>query len=246
MVIYLDAAATMPVIDGVTTRIAENLESRWGSVSGAHQVSLSAKNLLEEARERIAESLDVAPDSIVFTSGATEALNLVIQGFGRAHPDARIFYSSIEHAAVKEAAEYRKSHGHNIETLSVDNSGQLLLDQLDDISEGDLVCVMPVNNEVGVVNDVEAIAEKVHERGGYLLLDCVQSFYAYEPATMCEIADFVVYSGHKLGGTTRRRNVGGKEPKTSRSFEFWRTSRVGIASRYNSGILGRRVCFCFY
>lgn len=199
-VIYLDAAVTVPTSDEVRDRMSQTLENSWGNVSGAHQVSRQAKNLLESARENFSRNLGIEPDNLIFTSGATESLNIAIQGFGRKHPQACILYSEIEHPAVIKPAQYFAEHGHDTFALKVNSSGIVDLDQLDRVKEGDLVCVMPVNNEIGVVNDVFEIAEIVHERGGYLLVDCVQSFYAFEPRALCEIADFAVFSSHKLGG----------------------------------------------
>lgn len=198
--IYLDAAVTVPTSTDVRNRISQILAENWGNSSGAHQVSRKAKNLLEEAREKFANSLELSPENLVFTSGATESLNMVIQGFGRAHPDATIFYSSIEHPAVVKPAKYFSQHGHEAVSLEVNSSGILNIDGLQNIQPGDLVCVMPVNNEIGVVNDIEKIAQIVHEKGGFLLLDGVQSFYVFEPKFLCAVADFVVFSSHKLGG----------------------------------------------
>ena len=198
--IYLDAAVTVPTSTHVQERMNQVLRESWGNVSGAHSISRSAKNVLEEARERCAKNLGVSPDNVVFTSGATEALNLVIQGYGRKNPQASIFYSAIEHPAVTKPAKYLREHGHKVVELGVDDSGIVNKNELDGVSFGDLVCVMPVNNEIGVVNDVKEIAKIVHGKGGVVLLDCVQSFYVFEPSQMCEYADFAVFSSHKLGG----------------------------------------------
>lgn len=198
MVIYLDAAATMPIREGVSDRLARILEKAWGTVSGSYSVSHEAKNLLEDSRERLSRALDIRPDSIVFTSGATESLNMIIQGFVRAHPESTFFYSAIEHAAVINTARYLTSQGRRATEISVDGNG-IIVGSLDEVTAGDLVCVMPVNNETGVVNDTVALCRLVHERGGYVLLDCVQSFYACDPVDLCRSADFVVFSGHKIG-----------------------------------------------
>ncbi len=198
--IYLDAATTVPTNSAVQNRIAKTLSQTWGNVSGAHQVSRAAKNVLEAARENCAGLLGVEPDNIVFTSGATEALNIVLQGYSRAHPNARIFYSAIEHPAVTKTVQYFSTIGHESLVLSVDDSGRVNQSELDQVQPGDLVCVMPVNNEIGVVNDVRSIAQTVHERGGVMLLDCVQAFYVCEPRELCEFADYAVFSAHKLGG----------------------------------------------
>lgn len=198
--IYLDAATTVPTTSSVRDRISYTLENTWGNVSGAHSVSRDAKNVLESARENCAGILGVAPDNVVFTSGATEAINIVLQGYCRAHPDARVFYSAIEHPAVTKTVHYLSTLGYEAIQLSVDSSGIVNHSELDQVLPGDLVCVMPVNNEIGVVNDVRAIAEIVHTRGGVVLVDCVQSFYSFEPRELCDLSDYAVFSSHKLGG----------------------------------------------
>lgn len=198
--IYLDAAVTVPTSPETRELISSDLEKTWGNVSGAHSISRQAKNMLEDSRENFAINLGVSPDNIVFTSGATESLNIVIQGYGRAHPNATIFHSAIEHPAVMKPAKYFSEHGHNVVSLEVDANGVLKFEQLDMVQPGDLVCVMPVNNEIGVINDVIKISEFVHERGALLLTDCVQSFYSFDPKVLSEISDFAVFSSHKLGG----------------------------------------------
>ena len=198
--IYLDAAVTVPTSEAVRELMSRTLQESWGNVSGAHSASRKAKNVLEEARENFANNLGVSPDNVVFTSGATESLNIAIQGFGRAHPQATIFYSAIEHPAVSKPSQYFSKRGHEVVSLGVNSSGILNIEELENVQPGDLVCVMPVNNEIGVINDVEKISKIVHERGAYLLLDCVQTFYAFDPKYLCGIADFAVFSSHKLGG----------------------------------------------
>ncbi len=198
--IYLDAAVTLPTSTDLQDRLVHTLSTTWGNVSGVHQVSRAAKNLLEGSREKCALLADVSPDNIVFTSGSTEALNIAIQGYGRAHPDARIFYSTIEHPAVSKPAQYFGMHGHETIALSVDSNGVINTNELEQVQPGDLVCVMPVNNEIGVINDIRILSKIIHERGGLVLLDAVQAFYSFHPQEICELSDFAVFSGHKLGG----------------------------------------------
>ena len=198
--IYLDAAVTMPTSADLQERLVCTLRTTWGNVSGAHHVARAAKNLLEQSREICAQRLGVSPDNIVFTSGSTEALNIAIQGFGRAHPDARIFYSAIEHPAVSKPAEYFGMRDHEVTALSVDSNGIIDTNELEQVQPGDLVCMMPVNNELGVINDVRTLSNIVHERGGLVLLDAVQAFYSFHPQEICELSDYAAFSGHKLGG----------------------------------------------
>lgn len=192
--IYLDAATTLKPSQAVILRAKNALENSWGNVSGTHQISRDAKNLLEEARENCSNVCGVSPENIVFTSGATDALNIVIQGFARAQKDANIFCSTIEHDAV-----YKTCKSLHANFIEVNELGEVKIDQLYQVSVGDLVCVMATNNETGVLQDLEIIANLVHEKGAFLLVDAVQSLYSFEAKSICDIADYAVFSGHKLG-----------------------------------------------
>ncbi len=198
--IYLDAATTVPTSEGVRERMDQVLSKVWGNPSGSHAVSRSAKNLLEQAREQCADICGVKPDQIVFSSGATEALNLVIQGYFRSNPDSRFFHSAIEHPAVAKTAEWIKKSGIETIEIPVNSNGIVDLGFLEQLHSNDLVSILPVNNEIGVCNDVEAISEIVKNKEAKLLLDCVQSFYSFDVRKLCSLSDFAVFSAHKLGG----------------------------------------------
>ena len=192
--IYLDAATTLKPSDDIVSRAKNALENAWGNVSGTHGISREAKNLLEAARENVSIVCGVTPENILFPSGATDALNIVIQGYKRSHADAKIFCTKIEHDAV-----YKTCEALDAKFINVDEQGRVKTEELEEIHSGDLVCVMAVNNETGVVQDLESIANIVHEKGALLLVDAVQSFYAYDAKTICDLADYAVFSGHKLG-----------------------------------------------
>ena len=142
---------------------------------------------MEEARNRIKAALDWN-GTIVFTSGATEAIDIVVR---RAKAGSRIV-SSIEHAAVlRSASEARQ--------IKVEDEGTLDLEDLDSaLAESDrpLVAVQAVNNETGVIHPIDAVAERVKSAGGLLLVDCAQSAGKL-PIPDC---DFAVVAAHKLGG----------------------------------------------
>jgi cysteine desulfurase len=202
-VIYLDAATTLAPNNVVIERAQEFLENSWGNVSGGHAISRKAKSKLESAREEVANVCGVQPDNIVFTSGATDALNIVIQGFARnveSGSKSRILCSNGEHDAVKKTCDYLGDKTIDVINLDIDSNGSLILDQLDAVNAGDLVCVMAVSNETGIIYDIEAISNIVRQKGAFLLIDAVQSYYAFEASAVCELADYIVFSGHKLGG----------------------------------------------
>ncbi len=184
---YLDWAATAPLHPAAAQAMAAaalRLQSgEWANPSSVHAPGRAARRALNAARDTIAAALRTPADSLVFTSGGTEALALAING---ADAGPRLV-GATEHAAVLEAAREAWK-------IPVDASGQV---QLPPLPDGALVAVQQANNETGVLQDLAAIAEAVHAVGGRLVADCVQSAGKMPlPAA----ADFIAISAHKLGG----------------------------------------------
>jgi len=184
---YLDWAATAPLHPAAAHAMgsaALRLQSgEWANPSSVHAAGRAARRALTSARETIAAALRVPADSIIFTSGGTEALALAMNGTDAAPR----LVGATEHAAVLEAAA---GSWH----IPVDASGQVRLPPLPD---GALVAVQQANNETGILQDLATIAEAVHAAGGRLVADCVQSA-GKMPLPMA--ADFIAVSAHKLGG----------------------------------------------
>lgn len=190
--IYLDHQATTPLAP-------EALEAMlpWLSGPGAvgfanphsmHRAGRAAAAAVEVAREQVAQLLPKG-GRVIFTSGATEALNQAI----RAVPRGAIAYSAIEHSAVVNAA---LASGAECRELAV--SGEGLVDPAVAIPEGvGLVAVMQVNNEIGTIQPVARLAERTHEAGALFLCDAVQGAGKLPPP---EDADLVAITAHKLYG----------------------------------------------
>jgi cysteine desulfurase len=184
--IYLDHAATTPILPEAAAAIAAAC-SAWANPSSAHAEGRAAFAALEEARRRIAAALGWA-GTIVFTSGATEAIEIVMR---RAKAGDRLV-SAIEHPAVLRCTD-------GTDQLAVHRDGTLDLCDLDIALSGrerPLVAVQSVNNETGVIHPIARIAEQVWEGGGLLLVDCAQS----AGKLPLPDADFLVVAAHKLGG----------------------------------------------
>jgi cysteine desulfurase len=184
--IYLDHAATTPVIAEAQAAMARGFAA-WANPNSPHADGRAARALLEEARKTIADVLDWRHD-VIFTSGASEAIEIA---GGRAKVEGRA-HGATEHPIVHHAM------GPNSRTISVHASGLIDEDQLETIlADGPaLVAIQHVNNETGVIQPIERIAEQVRAAGSLLLVDCAQS------AGKLPIpdADFVAACGHKLGG----------------------------------------------
>jgi cysteine desulfurase len=188
--VYLDWAATAPLQPTAARAMAAAAgrlaSGEWANPSSQHGPGRAARRAVEAARETIAGFLKVPADSLIFTSGGTEALALALAG-----ADATMRgLMATEHAAVLEAAP-------EAVRLPVLADGLLRMEALDDLPDGALVAVQQANNETGVVQDLEAVAARVHARGGRLVADCVQSA---GKMALPRQADFVAVSAHKLGG----------------------------------------------
>lgn len=191
---YLDWAATAPLHPAARAAMADaarHLETgAWANPSSVHAPGRAARRALNDARDTIAAFLRVPPDSLIFTSGGTEALALALGG---ADPGPRLV-GATEHPAVLEAAP-------GAQPIPVDADGRITPARIASAlasasAPGALVAIQHANNETGVIQDLAAILPVVHAAGARLVADCVQSAGKLPiPA-----ADFVAVSGHKLGG----------------------------------------------
>lgn len=184
--IYLDHASTTPILPEAAEAIRTACES-WANPSSAHAEGRAVRAAMEEARGRIARALGWG-GTLVFTSGATEGLEIVLR---RAKAGDRIV-SSIEHPAVLRAMPEARR-------IAVRSDGTLDLADLDAAlaeAEQPLVAVQSVNNETGIIHPIEEIAARVKAKDGLLLVDCAQS----AGKLPLPDADFIVVAAHKLGG----------------------------------------------
>lgn len=184
--IYLDHASTTPILPEAASAMAEAFRT-WANPSSPHAEGRAVRARLEDARRRIGTALG-SDSTLIFTSGATEAISLV---FERARAEDRIV-SAVEHPAVLRSAPSARR-------IAVHANGALDLDDLDLALEGaraPLVAVQSVNNETGVIHPLEEVLAKVKAAGGLLLCDCAQS----AGKLPLPEADFVVVAAHKFGG----------------------------------------------
>jgi cysteine desulfurase len=184
--IYLDHASTTPILPQAAAAMTEACLS-WANPSSPHAEGRAVRARLEDARRRIAAALG-SDSTLIFTSGATEAISLA---FERARAKDRIV-SAVEHPAVLRSAPDARQ-------IAVRADGTLDLEDLDTAlsrARTPLVAVQSVNNETGVVHPIELVAGRVEAAGGLLLVDCAQS----AGKLPLPKADFIVVAAHKLGG----------------------------------------------
>lgn len=204
--IYLDHAATTPV-DREAAEVAQShTATNFGNASSIHAYGRAAKVVLEQSRETVARSLGAEPAEVFFTSGGTEADNHALMGAafaarrktGRSH----LIVSSIEHHAVLHCTDYLSTLGFSVTTVPVDGNGIVAPDEVEKRMRPDtaLVSVMHVNNEIGTVQPIGAIAEAAHNKGIVFHTDAVQSVGKLPISMKSDGIDLMSVSAHKLYG----------------------------------------------
>lgn len=200
--IYLDYQATTPLAPEARAAMLPYLDGKFGNPHSDHRFGWEADAGVEAARSQIAALLGVAPATVLFTSGATEAANLGIKGVLSA-PDQtrrRIVTLATEHSCVLESARWLESVGAELTILGVDGEGLVRLDELAAALGHDvaLVAVAAVNNEIGVVQPLAEIAALARGVGALMFVDGAQAFgkLALNPADF----DLLSLSAHKIYG----------------------------------------------
>jgi cysteine desulfurase len=196
--IYLDYQATTPLAPEAREAMLRWLggpeSDTFGNPHSPHRMGRMAAAAIEAAREQVAALFP--PDGrVIFTSGATEAINLAIKGTARGDGTNTIAVSAIEHAAVLDCGHAMRDTTEML-VLPVGRHGLVAADTI--IPEGtQLTAVMQVNNEIGTIQPVEALAEAAHAAGGWFLCDAVQGAGKLAPPAN---ADMIAVSAHKLHG----------------------------------------------
>lgn len=203
--VYLDSAATTQLRPEVIRCITEVLKTEYGNPSSTHAYGRSSKSLLENARKEIAAYLNVSAAEIIFTSGGTEADNLILNSCVRDLGVTRIISSKIEHHAVLYTInQLKKTHGIQVDFVPLDSCGEVdynhLEELLKDTTHKTLVSLMHVNNEIGNVLDLKRTAALCKQYQAYFHSDTVQSVGHYE-LDLAEIPlDFAAVAAHKFHG----------------------------------------------
>ncbi|MCG2431071.1 cysteine desulfurase family protein [Aequorivita xiaoshiensis] len=203
--VYFDSAATTQLRDEVIDCICEVLKTEYGNPSSTHSYGRSSKSLLENARKEIAKLLNVTTSEIIFTSGGTEADNLILNGAVRDLGVKRIISSRIEHHAVLHTLDWlQEKYGITIEFVNLDHCGHVdykhLEKLLSDTSEKTLVSLMHVNNEVGNLLDLKTTAELCKKYDTLFHSDTVQSVGHFELDFKDIPVDFAAAAAHKFHG----------------------------------------------
>ena len=204
--IYLDNHSTTRLDPRVLESMLPWLTDHYGNAgSVTHEMGREARDAVDAARETFARAIGATAREIVFTSGATESNNLAILGTAarRGKAGGHVITVATEHHAVLDPVEHLERTGFAVTRLPVaSGTGILSLDALDAACRPDtfLVSVMLANNEIGVVQDIPGIAERVHARGAILHVDCAQAIGRLPVNVDALGADLASFSAHKFHG----------------------------------------------
>ncbi len=232
--VYFDNAASTKMRDEVISVITETMKSNYGNPSSSYNIGRASKSLIETARKAIASLLNVSASEIIFTSGGTEADNLVLRSAVRDLGVKYIITTKIEHHAVLHAVqELEKEYGTEIIYLSLDHLGRIDLEELEshlNSKANALVSLMHVNNEIGNILDIKKVGQLCRAYKALFHTDAVQSIGHYRIDLQDINVDFLAASAHKFHGpkgvgfafVRKNRNVkplifGGKQERGLRA-----------------------------
>ena len=203
--LYFDYAATTPVDERVIQVMVECLgvSGRFGNpASSSHRYGQQARLAVEQARSQVAGLVGARADEIIWTSGATESNNLALKGLAQGRTGGHVITSRIEHKAVLDTARQLELAGIEVTWLSPDAQGLITEQAVSAALRDDtfLVSLMLVNNELGTLNDVQAIGERVRRHGALLHVDAAQGAGKVPIDLSRWPVDLMSFSAHKVYG----------------------------------------------
>jgi cysteine desulfurase len=203
--VYLDYSATTPVDPRVAEKMIPWLTSNFGNpASRSHAYGWDAEAAVEEARENVAALVNCDPKELVWTSGATESINLALKGAAHFYKDKgkHLVTVTTEHKATLDTMRELEREGYEVTYLDVDSDGMVSLDTFKAALRPDTIVasVMFVNNEIGVVQDIAAMGEACRERGVIFHVDAAQAT-GKVPVDLGKLkVDLMSFSAHKTYG----------------------------------------------
>lgn len=205
--VYLDNAATTQRPHQVIQSLVDTYEKHYANVHrGVHWLSDRSTELYEEAREKVCSFINAQHrHEVIFTAGATAAINLVAHGWGDSQVQSgdELLVTVMEHHSnIVPWHQLAERTGCVVKFLPINDDGELLLDELDDLltERTRLVALTSVSNVLGTINPLPLIIEKVHQAGALVLVDASQSVPHMTTNVRSLNVDFIAFSGHKMLG----------------------------------------------
>lgn len=200
--IYFDYNSTTPINPSVLEAMLPFLQDNFANPSSTHHFGQSINEKVKHAREQIADFINAEPNELIFTSGATEAMNIAIKGVAESYSNKgkHIITVSTEHKAVLDTCKDLERKGFDVTYLPVQSNGLIDLAELEKAIRTDtiLVSVMYVNNETGVIQPIKDISKIAHEKGALFMTDATQAVGKIE-IDVCDLGiDLLCFSGHKM------------------------------------------------
>jgi len=202
MSIYLDHNATTPLDERVLAAMYPYLTNRYGNPSSVHSFGRQVRGAIDLAREQVAALVNAHPSQVVFTSGGTEANNMVFAGVREACSPGGVLVSAIEHPSVLRATRHLSSQQWQVEQVGVDVSGCISREKLAEMIDGQsrLVSIMSANNETGVIQDIPTLADECRSRGVLFHSDAIQALGKIKVDFIASGVHLMTLSSHKIYG----------------------------------------------
>lgn len=201
---YFDNAATTKMRDEVIDKMTHAMKANYGNASSSHSFGRASKTLIEKSRKTIASYLNASPSEIVFTSGGTEADNLVLLSAVRDLKVEHIITSKIEHHAVLHTVEQlEKEYNVTVSYVNITSNGSVDYAHLETLlhtSKKTLVSLMHINNEIGNVLDLKKVSDLCQANQALFHSDTVQSIGHYKLDLQAVKIDFLAAAAHKFHG----------------------------------------------
>ena len=202
MEIYFDNSATTKPYDEVIEAVSKGMKEYFGNPSSLHKIGMNCEKRLNEAREYFASTIKCNKEEIYFTSGGSEGNNLILKGLLK--PGHHFITTAFEHHSIISTCKQLEEKGVKVTYLDVDSEGRISLEDLEEAITKDtvLVSIMQVNNEIGVIQDIEAIGKLIKERSSRAKfhVDAVQGYGKLPIDVNKSNVDFLTVASHKIHG----------------------------------------------